>query len=197
MKPPDIDPSNTWVTSDSHFGHDNIVGFCNRPTDHQEVIMEHWAQAVPADATLLHLGDLSYRNNSFFQHMIAPHLTGSRKLIILGNHDRQRFSFYKSSGFQIIKPFSLTYLAKLGESWRVSFSHYPLREPPAPRHLHIHGHIHNNGYGGKHSPYVPFSFNQINVSVEQTHYRPINLQCLLDGAINGCYEPVPDGVEFK
>jgi calcineurin-like phosphoesterase family protein len=183
-QPPDIDPGRTWVVSDTHFGHENIVGFCRRPHDHQEVIMEEWSQSVPDEATVLHLGDLSYRNNSFFKNMIAPHLTGRRKLLILGNHDRQRPNFYRDSGFKIIKPFEIHY-----DGYTVSFSHYPLKEAAGPKHIRVHGHIHNNGYGGKELPYVPFSAGQINMSVEQTHYRPVNLKDLLDGYIHGCYEP--------
>jgi hypothetical protein len=30
-------PANTWVVSDTHFGHQNIVGFCHRPLDHEQV----------------------------------------------------------------------------------------------------------------------------------------------------------------
>jgi calcineurin-like phosphoesterase family protein len=72
----------------------------------------------------------------------------------------------------------------------VTFSHYPLRQPIVGRgeeHLHLHGHIHNNGYAGKDEPYTPFSAGQINLSVEQTKYRPVNLKRLLDGALSGCY----------
>lgn len=150
--------------------------------------MENWARIVPDYGTVLHLGDLSYRSNAFFKNMIAPHLTGTRKLLISGNHDRQRPNFYRDSGFQLIKPFSMTYC--LSNSWTVSFSHYPLKTSVPSRHVHIHGHIHNNGYGGKESPYVPFAKDQINISVEQTHYCPVNLKDMLDGYITGCYEPV-------
>lgn len=148
-----------------------------------------WNEVVPDDATVLHLGDLSYRNNSYFKHMIAPHLKGSRKLLISGNHDKQRYSFYRDSGFKIIKPFEDTYLIRKDEI-HVSFSHYPLKVKPMPgKRVHIHGHIHNNGYGGKHHDFAPFAFGQINLSVEQTHYKPVNLFTLLDAYFHGCYEP--------
>lgn len=188
---PDIDPANTWVTSDSHFGHLNIVGFTHRPTDHEQVMMEEWAREVPESGTLLHLGDLSYRNNGMFKHVYSKHLTGERKLLIKGNHDRQSGSFYRESGFKVVAPFSIEYRARK-RPWTVSFSHYPLREDEfhGPHLIRIHGHIHNNGYGGKHAEvFIPFSAGQINVSVEQTHYRPVNLKALLDGYILGAYEP--------
>src|SRR3954468_17250662 len=103
----DIDLAKTWVVSDTHFGHDNIVGFCHRPLDHEQVMIAEWRKEVPDDATLLHLGDLAYRSNARFKHITAKELTGVDKKIILGNHDRQRYSFYKDAGFQVCKPFGI------------------------------------------------------------------------------------------
>lgn len=191
MTPPQLDPANTWVVSDTHFGHDNIVGFCHRPMDHEQVMIAEWRAEVPDDAAVLHLGDLCYKSNAQFKHILAPELTGARKFLIQGNHDKQRFSFYRDCGFRIVKPFEIAYNGPNNwHIWSVSFSHYPLRKPdPRLRHVHLHGHIHNNGYGGKDSPFTPFSAGQINLSVEQTKYRPVNLKSLLDGYIEGCYEP--------
>lgn len=187
-KPPEIDPERTYVTSDSHFGHKNIVDFSDRPAEHEEIMVRHWAETVPDDATVLHLGDLSWKGNAYFKHIIAPKLTGENKLIILGNHDRQRYSFYRDCGFKIVKDFEQT-IELRGRRFVVSFSHYPLKKSRGPHHIHIHGHIHNSGYGGKHHAYAPFSMGQINMSVEQTHYTPVNLAILLDSYVYGCYEP--------
>jgi calcineurin-like phosphoesterase family protein len=103
---------------------------------------------------------------------------------VRGNHDRGRFSFYRQCGFQIVKPFEIRW----GDKYVVSFSHYPWNEEieghamPANM-IRVHGHIHNNGY--TRDAYVPFLKNHINVSVEQTHYRPVNLALLLGGALGG------------
>jgi calcineurin-like phosphoesterase family protein len=189
MSVPLIDPASTWITSDSHFGHNNIIGYCHRPTDHEQIVMEEWASAVPPDAALLHLGDLVWKSNGLFKHVISKHLTGSPKYLILGNHDRQRPSFYRECGFKIVKPFALPYTAG-NRLYHVSFAHYPLKHDEYHKfYIRVHGHIHNNGYGGKGQDFTPFSANQINVSVEQTHYSPVNLKALLDGYILGCYEP--------
>lgn len=206
----DIDIANTWITADTHFGHDNIVGFCHRPEEHEQVMIAEWRAHVPDDATVLHLGDLCYRSNARFKNITAKELTGARKLLIKGNHDHQRFSFYRDSGFRLTKPFGLRLrvtdegLVLVTEptsafSYVVSFSHYPwspedpdliianeaLLRPPrlAMHHWHVHGHIHNNGY--QRSFFVPFLRQQINVGVEQTKYRPVNLKALLDAAILG------------
>lgn len=150
----DIDPATTWVVSDTHFGHDNIVGFCHRPEDHEQVMVAEWRRAVPDDATVLHLGDLCYKGNARFKNITAKELTGARKVLVMGNHDKQRFSFYRDCGFKVWKPFAIRYSGRpllcracdgegwvggmLGETchdcegravldypWVVSFSHYP------------------------------------------------------------------------
>lgn len=182
----DIDPAHTWVTSDTHFGHQNIIGFCNRPPDHEQVMMEEIRRAIPNGDTLLHLGDLAYRGNAWFKNMISPHLTEPdvRRLLVRGNHDRGRFSFYRQCGFNIVRPFEIAW-----NKHTISFSHYPWNaehdgsESPPSNWVRIHGHIHNSGYTRE--GFVPFLRNHINVSVEQTHYRPVNLKMLLEGYLNG------------
>lgn len=181
----DINPAATWVTADTHFGHQNIIGFCNRPPDHEQIMLEECARTVPPNHTLLHLGDLAYRGNAFFKNIISPHLTDEsvRRLLIRGNHDRGRFSFYRQCDFHIVRPFEISW-----NGWVISLSHYPWNEafesgPQPANTIRIHGHIHNNGYTRE--AYVPFFKNHINVSVEQTHYRPVNLELLLQGYLNG------------
>lgn len=198
----DIDPASTWVVSDTHFGHENIKGFCHRPSDIESTMMEEWARAVPDDATVVHLGDLCYKSNAFFKNMIAPHLTGARKLLVAGNHDRQRSGFYRDCGFKVIAPFQIDYdiHQSSGYPYRIQFSHYPWNEeydnsPNPPSWIvRLHGHIHNNGYTRE--AFVPFVPQQINLSVEQTHYRPVNLKLLLDGYLFGSMPQHP-GAEFS
>jgi calcineurin-like phosphoesterase family protein len=211
----DIDLDTTYVTSDTHFGHDNIVGFCHRPEDHEQVMIAEWRKVAKPGITMLHLGDLTYRSNARFKALTSKELTGpglaDRNLLIKGNHDGQRFSYYKDCGFKLARPFALK-LAGPGdgrlevvgsEAWPysapsrhyiVSFSHYAWGLPDDEGEMNldpykggidwrIHGHIHNNGY--QRSSFVPFLRNHINVSVEQTGYKPVLLRTLLEAAILG------------
>lgn len=223
----DIDPATTWVVSDTHFGHTNIVGYCFRPEDHEEVMIAEWRAHVPDDATVLHLGDLSYGHNggdTRFKRIIAPELTGKRKLLVRGNHDRKGRGFYTQAGFTLAMPFSIDYGVSVvacdecnAEGWVggvlgeqcptcrgacyverphvISFSHYPWNDeedggPMGSMDWRVHGHIHNNGY--TRDGYVPFLRNHINISAEQTKYRPVNLQLLLDAAVLGKYPRTTD-----
>lgn len=199
----DIDPSNTWVVADNHWGHQNIADFCFRPLDHDQVMIAEWRAAVPADATVLHLGDLCYRGNGYFKHIIAKELTGATKLLIKGNHDKKGIGFYRDCGFKLAWPFQIgvspladsgLYVGGDQSQWIVSFSHYPwntrLEGPMPENHIRVHGHIHNNGYSR--DAYVPLRRNHINLSVEVMKYRPVSLQVLLDAYLLGVYPETTD-----
>jgi calcineurin-like phosphoesterase family protein len=195
----DIDPDNTWVVSDTHWGHENIVAYCARPLDVEELMLANWRAEVPDDATLIHLGDLVWNANARFKHIVSKELTGARKLLILGNHDKQRFSYYRDCGFRVVKPFQIAWTphpaSSANATWNISFSHYPWNDSEdgcqdLSWQWRLHGHIHNNGYWDgrrteKGDRLIPFLRNHINLSVEQTQYKPVNLKLLLDAAILG------------
>ena len=190
----DIDPKNTWILSDTHFGHANIVGYCARPEDHEQRMVAEWRATVPADGTVVHLGDLSYSNNATFRGIYSKELTGARKLLVRGNHDRSRFSFYRQCGFALVADFWIPW--EHDPEYRIEFSHYPDGNPLPLRSWRLHGHIHNNGYyDGRQFDeprrLVPFWKNHINLSVEQIGYRPVNLNDLLRGAILGLAPDAP------
>lgn len=169
----DFQIDNTWIIADTHWGHNNIVRFCDRPENHNELMLTRWVETVPAKGLLLHLGDLMYRGGkSWFHDKIASELTGYKKLLVLGNHDKQSKQYYASCGFTVIDPFQIPY----GNGY-ISFSHYPLEEPAANNEIHVHGHIHNNGYVRG----VPVRQRGINVSAEVLQYRPAHLGTLLRG----------------
>jgi hypothetical protein len=74
----------------------------------------------------------------------------------------------------------------------VQFSHYPSPEYLGGLVWRIHGHIHNNGYydgrclaGDSDWSLVPFLRNHINLSCEQTKYKPVRLDQLLDATVFG------------
>jgi calcineurin-like phosphoesterase family protein len=196
----DIDIDHTWVIGDTHFGHDNIVGFCHRPEDHEQAIIAEWRRVVPDEDTVLHVGDLTYKSNAWFKNIIAKELTGKRKLLIRGNHDKNPRKFYEASGFKLVRPFKIALNGFLEPivpfptdsfAWcEVSFSHYPWSErddggKQPENHWRIHGHIHNNGYSR--DAFVPFLKHHVNVSVEQLRYTPVNLGVLLRAVLLGVY----------
>lgn len=90
-----------WLTSDNHFGHFNVIKYCNRPfrTEEEiekdlvleasvikmnEAMVEGWNSVVKPGDRVLHLGDfaMAARNVELF----LPRLNGNIELY-LGNHD--------------------------------------------------------------------------------------------------------------
>lgn len=82
-------PEEVWFTSDTHFGHENIIRYCNRPFRNAEEmnaeLIRRWRETVPEDGIVFHLGDFAHGNARLWNDILSA-LTG-RKYLILGNHD--------------------------------------------------------------------------------------------------------------
>lgn len=162
----------TWIVSDTHFRHKNIVKYCSRPIHHDVLMTNNWHRLVKEDDTILHLGDLMVWWPGFEQEearLIAEGLPG-HKFMLRGNHDKLTDEeFLVLTGFQIVPEFTQTF----GQT-KVRFSHYPQKEE-GDWHLNVHGHIHNNI-----DPDVT-PHRHINVSVEVMDYKPVRLREILNG----------------
>lgn len=85
------DASKIFLTSDSHFFHDNIRKFCNRPFSSLEemdkVMIENWNKVVPQDGLVFHLGDFAWGGYQAWKK-VREQLNGDI-ILIKGNHDRK------------------------------------------------------------------------------------------------------------
>lgn len=63
-----------WFTSDTHFGHTNIIEYCNRPFSCIEEmngkIINNINSKVKHNDILYHLGDFSFRNHKSYRERI-------------------------------------------------------------------------------------------------------------------------------
>lgn len=85
----------TWFTSDTHFGHANIIKYCNRPfkdaEEMNEILIQNWNSVVKDGDFVYHLGDFAMgvgdegKKNRFSAN-IRRRLNGEIDYI-LGNHD--------------------------------------------------------------------------------------------------------------
>ena len=163
--------SNIWIISDTHFGHGNIIRYCNRPfetiKEMDETMMQNWNKTVKPEDTVWHLGDVY-----FHQGHSALHCLNGRKFLILGNHDNPKDQ-------RLTKIFEEIMLWKNFRNFGLCFSHMPLHKEQFNFHglQNVHGHVHDKDvdkddmalYNGK-------SFNRYrNVCVEKTNYTPINI----------------------
>lgn len=174
---------NIYVTSDTHFGHTNMLRFTNpdgslvrpgfRDVSHMdEVIIERWNEVVRPEDKIYHLGDVGFN----LEHLqgILPRLNGHKRLII-GNHDLLDMGFY-AKYFKRIQAWRQ--FVDKDRNCAIICSHFPLHESSflgryAGRCINVHGHIHAR---------VIDDPRYINVCVERTDYRPVLLEKLLDRA---------------
>jgi len=168
---------NIWVISDTHFGHRNIIEYCDRPfksTTHMNLaIRDNWNSVVKQDDIVYHLGDVYMGwNESQDIGQFLSSLNG-RKRLVLGNHDNAKDSVLQ-------KIFQKIMVWRMFPEFGLLLTHVPVHESTLFRGptgnekdpkklLNVHGHIHE-----KNSPTIDHK----NVSVEQINYRPINIELL-------------------
>jgi calcineurin-like phosphoesterase family protein len=130
-----------FFTSDTHFGHDAIIGLCHRPftgaDEMDETLIARWNEVVGPRDTVYHLGDFCYRNAKAASDYIGR-LNGGIHLLA-GNHDKMTLAG-NASLFQSV---NLISEIELGGQWLV-LCHYPMREwHRAWRGAwHLFGHVH-------------------------------------------------------
>lgn len=166
--------SEIWVISDTHFQHDNIIKFCNRPFvgagQMDEHMIERWNSVVKPGDKVYHLGDV-YFGSWYFADKILGRLNGKKRLIV-GNHDDLKSKvlhnhFQKISMWRIFKEFGLllTHVPVHPDN----ISSIGKKNDGTPYHelTNVHGHIHNNP-----SPEGRYKC----VCVEQIDYTPVNIE---------------------
>lgn len=82
---------NIFFTSDTHFGHKNIIKYCNRPFNSVEemdnTIINNWNSVVKENDIVFHLGDFGFIGINELKK-IRSQLNG-KIYLITGNHDRK------------------------------------------------------------------------------------------------------------
>ena len=81
--------SKLWVTSDTHFCHENIIKYCNRPfqniEDMNDILIANWNSVVKPDDDIIIAGDFIHSGNLQIVHSIIDRLHGN-KWLVYGNH---------------------------------------------------------------------------------------------------------------
>ena len=99
-----FNPEEVWFTSDTHFGHENIIRFCNRPFKNAEEmnaqLIRRWRETVPEDGIVFHLGDFAHGNARLWNDILSA-LPG-RKFLILGNHDMKALRQGYMNRFELV-----------------------------------------------------------------------------------------------
>lgn len=161
---------NTFVISDTHFNHENIIKYCNRPfssvTEMNEALIKNWNDTVAMNDVVIHLGDFGLRCNLDGIIDLRRRLKGSI-VFIPGNHDKLTIETY-------MQVFNFVCDSLVLEN--MLFTHKPFEHFSFTDYaLNVHGHIHNNIK----SAYSLDPEMYVNVSCEVLNYRPIHLDELI------------------
>lgn len=136
-----------YFTADTHFGHENIIRFCNRPfasaSEMNRALITNWNTRVTEDDDVYVLGDFAFRCGDSVRE-IAHSLKGHKHLVI-GNHD---FKWMQADPDAVAEFVEVAPMLEIEEGGRqLTLCHYPMmawRNSSRDFSWLIYGHIHNN-----------------------------------------------------
>lgn len=153
-----------YFISDTHFGHQNIIKYCNRPFKNayemDEALIRNWNETVSQDDMVYHVGDFALGSDPA---KILRRLNGS-KILIKGNHDKRP---QLAHGWSEIHP----YLEITIEKQFIVLFHYSMRV----WNKHHHGSWQLFGHSHGSLPDDPTA-KSIDVGVDCHNYRPISFE---------------------
>lgn len=118
------DGSRVFFTSDTHFGHANIMRFCKRPFESVEemdrVLIENWNAKVGKDDTVFHMGDFAWGGAAEWSHLLD--VLNGRIYLVLGNHDMRNINQGFMKRFEWVGFQALINV----EGRKVLLNHYPM-----------------------------------------------------------------------
>lgn len=160
-----------WFIADTHFFHARVIQYSKRPwetsEDMTEGLIRNWNARVAKNDRIFVLGDFAFGNKTLIRELV-PRLNG-KKMLVKGNHDNNRGTFYVEAGFASTSHFPVFYTNPAqGITERFLLSHEPIF-PTVGDLINIHGHLHD---GVNPAFYAP---QHICVSAEMVNYRPISL----------------------
>lgn len=152
---------NIWFTADTHFGHCNILTYCQRPfRDHDhmtEAIIERFNAVLRPGDVLWHLGDITHSTLPFDKCL--GRLNTKEIHLVRGNHDKEKQC--RSWRFRSVQDLRVLHI----DDRTVALSHYAMRVWP---------HSHRGGfqlYGHSHGK-LPGVGRQMDVGVDTNEFRP-------------------------
>lgn len=153
-----------WYTADQHFGHENMIKYCNRPfmsaAKMDNAMIDRYRKVVSPEDTVYFLGDFSIKGPQYlgYHEYIMKQLPGN-KILILGNHDK-------------VNPFTYMELGFLHVHTVLDIGSYVLVHDPAmsvvdDSRLWLCGHVHTVFKMGKRG-------TVLNVGVDQWGFYPVS-----------------------
>jgi len=142
----------TWITSDLHFGHKNIMSFYpvararfRDDVDYMnEAMVREWNDLIGPEDTVYILGDVAFLSAE--KAVATVRRLNGRKILVEGNHDRK---LLQNQDFRNCFEEIHKYLDAQFNETRVVMLHYPIAEWDQMHRgaVHFHGHMHGSHSG--------------------------------------------------
>ena len=167
-----------YYIADTHFGHANIIKFCNRPyksvDEMDEELISNWNKKVKINDDIYIVGDFIYKQSGSPENYINK-LNG-RKHLIMGNHDHSWLNKADSSRwFADISPLKLIY--DNDAKAHVVLCHYPLMTWIKEKQgsYMVYGHIHNHTFELPFWPLIHDNDKMLNAGVDVNFFSPVTI----------------------
>ncbi len=194
MTPSESEEPKLCIVADTHFGHANIIKYCNRPfanvDEMNEELIRRWNAVVNPQDTVLHLGDVGFHYSSLFK--IIPRLNGGLKRLVRGNHDWSTERM-EALGFQCVTNRRNDVFSQPYNNRMLICTHRPRDLPTwnpeklltfGNRNIVLCGHEHDNAphfikwVRDKRDKARPVM--GLNISIEHTGYAPVTIDRLCE-----------------
>lgn len=167
----------TFFTADLHFGHDNIIKYCNRPWKNSKemnvALIDNINNTVDVNDSLYFLGDFCFSKHGKYVEdfrMYMDAILCKNIFFILGNHDSPQRIYHEK-----IKCWEK--LVEIHKNPKLVLCHYPLLEWNKKKYgaIMLHGHCHNNLL-------KPEGYRMMDVGVDNplSSYKPFLLEDILE-----------------
>lgn len=161
----------TFITSDLHFCHENIIKYEHLPfidtEEMNETIIKNWNSVVSKEDEVWVLGDVFFCSKEKAKE-IMDKLNG-HKYLIYGNHDNHSIQWFYDVGFDEVYKHAITLNG---------FIHLQHRPPEYIRedapNIYIYGHVHNS------ADYKTINTHSACVCHTRWGYQPVELNKIID-----------------
>lgn len=174
-----------WFTSDTHFGHANVIRYSSRPfagvEEMDEALITNWNSVVRPGDRVYHLGDFAFCRPERAAGIVGR-LTG-QKYLVFGNHDKR---LREDAGFKSSWIWARDLEGITVADQRIVLCHYAMLTWNQSHRgaWMLHGHSHGTLREDPHSlridvgvdpmGYHPVSFDRVRALMALKDFRPVD-----------------------